>query len=76
MEKWFRKFWWVHGERHVYGFYSFVLSLGFIYFGKKYNISEFVGAGSTILIGLAMYCFNKVRGNGKERLGDKDGNKI
>lgn len=65
--EWFKHFWKIHGERHVYATYALIMAIGFIYFGHKYpDLKTFNGAGETILIGLAMYAFNKVRGNGKE----------
>jgi hypothetical protein len=71
MKQWLKKFWYVNGERHVYGFYAFAMACGFLFIGREYSIKEFDGAGATILIGIAMYCFNKVRGNGKEKPEDK-----
>jgi H+/Cl- antiporter ClcA len=68
MKTWFKKFWWVHGERHIYGFYAFAMACMFVYIGKSHNMPEFTGAGTTILIGLATLFFNRVRGNGKEPL--------
>ena len=57
---WFTEFWKKHGERMVFMLIAFVLALVF-WFG----FPDMQGEAKTILIGIAMLCFNKARGNGK-----------
>jgi hypothetical protein len=68
-KQWFRKFWWVHGEIVIYGTVSTIFGVSFICLGSKCStLSDLKGAGMTILVGVAMYVFKKMQGNGKEPL--------
>jgi hypothetical protein len=67
MKTWFKKFWWVHGERFVYGTLTFIIATYFIWLGIRIPaVKELVATGVAVYIGLLMYLYNKIRGNGKE----------
>ena len=59
---WIQKFWNDHGDRITFATIATVFAIGFIIVGIKFPaLKEFVGAGTTILIGVAMLFFNKSR---------------
>ena len=58
MNTWTMEFWKKHGERMVFMLIAFVLALVF-WFG----FTDMQGEAKTIMIGIAMLCFNKARGN-------------
>ena len=55
--EWSVQFWKKHGERMVFMLIAFVLALVF-WFG----FTDMQGEAKTIMIGIAMLCFNKARG--------------
>lgn len=59
MNEWTKQFWQKHGERLVFMLMAFILSLVF-WFG----FPDMKDAAKTILIGIAMLCFNKARSGG------------
>ena len=66
---WFQLFWDKHGDRVAFSFIASMFGIGFIIIGLKApTLKEFVGAGTTILIGVAMLFFNKARSPEQERL--------
>jgi hypothetical protein len=76
-KQWFRKFWWVNGERIVYSVICLLMSIGFIWAGLKWPaLKELVATGIAVLIGLLMYLYNRIRGNGKEPLKEDNSNKV
>jgi hypothetical protein len=66
MKTWFRKFWYLHGERIIFG--GLALFLGGILFalGTVYGIEQFKSTGEVIATGVAMLLFNKARGSSIE----------
>ena len=67
--KWLQGFWNSHGERMVFAFVATIFGVGFIILGIKVPIlKEFIGAGTTILIGVAMLFFNKTRSPEKKEV--------
>lgn len=62
MKEWATKFWNTHGERLIFA----ALALGLA--AVLYNI-DMQAEAKTILVGIAMLFFNKVRGNGGTRGG-------
>ena len=60
--KWFQTFWENHGERIFFSSIASFFGVCFIITGTKVPaLKEFVGAGTTILIGVGMLFFNKTR---------------
>jgi len=60
MKQWALKFWLNHGTRIIFGMAATAFGVVF------YFIPNMQGEAKTILIGVAMLCFNKARGeNGK-----------
>ena len=65
--EWIKKFVNVHGERIFFMGVASLMAIGFIVVGAKIeSLSSLSESGTTILIGVAMLCYNKARGNGKE----------
>lgn len=64
MKEWLEKFINEHGPRLFYGALSLCFAVGFIMYQPD---GEIGAAGRTILIGLAMLCYNKSRGNGNAK---------
>ena len=63
MKEWFGQFWTDHGDRITFGAMAVVFAISFMNSG----IEALENSGATILIGLAMLCFNHARGgNGKQ----------
>ena len=63
----------VHGERIFFGGIATVMAIAFIASGLYIeDLGELKGAGITILIGVAMLCYNKARGNGKSPPGETE----
>jgi len=73
MKKWFLDFWSKHGERQTFAFEASVMAIVFVIVGMRYEpLESMVGVGVTILTGVAMLFFNKVRspnGNGNNNNG-------
>ena len=64
--EWLKGFWNNHGERLVFAALAVIMALGFLVVGLQNEaLKEFVGAGTTILIGVAMLFFNKTRSETK-----------
>jgi hypothetical protein len=68
MKQWWTKFWDENGQRIVYmtaaAGYSFLfIAMATFDWPEKLD-GDWLGAAKTILIGLAMLCYNKARGNG------------
>lgn len=65
--KWLQEFWVEHGVRFIFG----VIALAFAIYFIGQEASELKGAGMTIMIGIAMTSYNKMRGkqngNGDEK---------
>ena len=59
MDSWFKEFWVGHGERIIFMTIATIFA-GIFYF----YVPDMKGEAKTILVGLAMLCFNKARGNG------------
>ena len=59
MKEWFNKFWNNHGERIIFMIIATIFGMAFYYF-----VPDMKGEAKTILVGIAMLCFNKARGNG------------
>ena len=59
--EWLKHFWKIHGERIVFMSIAVLFGLFFWYF-----MPDMKGEAKTILIGVAMLCYNKARGNGKD----------
>ena len=59
--EWFTKFWGAHGERLMFAVFALLLA-GVMYF------LQLEKEANTIIIGVAMLCYNKSRGtNGKDK---------
>ncbi len=56
--KWFSKFWEKHGERITWMALAMTFAVPFVIYGND----QLKGSGYTIMIGAAMLCFNKARG--------------
>ena len=56
MKQWGRRFWKEHGDRIVFMSTALILSIVFYFW-----MTELKETGKTILIGLAMLCYNKAR---------------
>ena len=63
---WLQRFWDNHGERLIFAAMAATMACGFLIVGMKIEeLKEFTGAGTTILIGVAMLFFNKTRSETK-----------
>ena len=64
--KWGERFWDNHGERLTFAAMAVIMACFFLIVGmKNEELKEFIGAGTTILIGVAMLFFNKTRSETK-----------
>ena len=59
--EWFKRFWTDHGDRLFFMGLATIFGVGFLAI-SKYTSLDMMGEGKTILIGIAMICFNKARG--------------
>lgn len=62
MKKWFLQFWGSHGDRIF--FMTAALTLAFIFY---VFMPDMKAEAKTILIGIAMLCYNKSRGNERKK---------
>ena len=63
---WLQRFWDNHGERLIFAVLAIIMATVFLIVGLQNEaLKEFVGAGTTILIGVAMLFFNKTRSETK-----------
>ena len=70
---WMQRFWDNHGERLIFAALAITMATVFLIVGLQNDaLKEFVGAGTTILIGVAMLFFNKTRSVEPPRKGRKE----
>lgn len=61
MKEWSKRFWEENGDRIFYLGIATAFGLGFLAI-TKYSSLDMSGEGKTILIGVATFCLNRVRG--------------